>query len=129
MQAALSTLPEFNAYGPHQYASPMFRTWDLLSFETFAPSCKPFFHRLTIFHSAALITTPSTDPAGARTRCEVCITLFRRQLHSLAFHTHLPLQYRPEKSERCPGITFQVHRLSAVVVGVEHESACVSLAQ
>ncbi len=107
----------------------MQRTWYLFSFETIHPTLVAFFQMLSILHGSALVAAPCTYPAFAWARCEVLIGLLIAHRLGSSLHADLTLVLWPEKVQRYARIALKVHRLPAVLVGVEHEASRIESTQ
>src|SRR5690606_16577685 len=96
MHAVRTPLPEFDARRAHTDAAPVQRTRHLHAVKAFRPSRVTRIQSRPIFHRAALVTAPCTDPALARTRGEVGVRLRLGGALGTSFDPYLALQVGPE---------------------------------
>src|SRR5690606_38165607 len=130
VHAVGTALPELDPYGLDAVTAPMQRTRRLrVLAEPFAPPHIAILQLFPALHRPAILAGPCAHTGFARARHEVCIGDLFARFHRLSFHTYLALVRRPEETHGRARITFKVHRLAAVVVGIEDETIPIERAQ
>ncbi len=123
MQSVVPILPKLDGIGRDSKASPERRSLDGNIFETLCRLSDCAFKRLRVIELGALLRRPGPELTSTVAACEIRVGLFVGCSSHRPAHTYLHAGRVPMKRQRGMGVLFEIARLLAFEVGVEHEAA------